>query len=457
MTSWWIRALKSLISFDDGDRLDLFRIFPAFRRFLSARHHYAQLRTASDILFVLVLFSGFFGPQDASRNFSVFLTWGILWPAIVLSWFFVGRMWCGICPFPGLGLFLQRRGLTFSINVPKGLQKFGVYWSVFLLALIIWFETVADLAHWPAGTSYLVLSIVAGSAIMAVFFPGQSWCRHLCPLGRISGAAATLSITEFRADHEKCRGCETFACKKGTSAKGGKDGCPVYLGAVSVQHNLHCLVCGHCLPYCDRDSPRFLLRNPYNELIYNAGRYVTCTYTVPFLIGSQLARFIKEKTVYDRMLSSWSISDPLLFSVLLGFCILVVLMVIRIGNRLFGVTDTDPIIGRLSPMVPILIPMAFTGELVYRMAHFAEGIGDFIPTFGRQFSLAFLETLSFSIPEFPVQVLSAFFMMNGSIAGGYILWRYCLGPFEGLVDLKNFVIIHILLGGALFAYLAVIF
>lgn len=451
---WWVRALKSLISFDDGQRLDLFRIFPAFRRFLAARHHYAQLRTVADLLFVFVLLSGFFGPQDPGRNVAVFLTWGILWPAIVLSWFFVGRMWCGICPFPGLGVFLQRRGWTFAIKVPRLLQKYGVYCSVSLLALIIWFETVAGLNEWPAGTSYLILAIVIGAAIMAVLFPGQAWCRHLCPLGRISGAAATISITEFRADHEKCRGCETFACKKGME---GQRGCPVYLGAVSVQNNLHCLVCGHCLPLCDRDSPRFLFRNPYNELIYNAGRYITCMYTVPFLIGSQFARFIMDKPAYRTLFGSWGIDDPLLFSLLLLLCIAIVLMVIRIGNRLFGVTAEDPIVGRLSPMVPILIPMAFTGELVYRMAHFAEGIGDFLPTFGRQFGIVFLERFFFTIPEFPVQVLSAFFMMNGSIAGGYIVWRYCLGPFEGLLDLKNFIIIHLLLLGTLLGYLLVIF
>lgn len=452
--TWWTRALKSVISFDDGQRLDLFRIFPAFRRFLAARRHYALLRTGGDILFVLVLISGYFGPQDARRNIAVFLTWGILWPGIVLSWFFVGRMWCGICPFPGLGVFLQSRGWTFSLKVPRFLQKYGVYIAVFLLALIIWFETVTGLNEWPAGTSYLVLSIVTGAAVMSILFQGQSWCRHLCPLGRISGAAATISITEFRADHDKCRGCKSVSCKKGSDKRRG---CPVYLGAVSVQNNLHCLVCGHCLPLCDRDSPQFLLRNPYNELIRNAGRYKTCTYTVPFLIGSQIARFMREKPVYNQALDYFALADPLLFSLLLGICIAIVLLVIRLGSKLFGVVDDDPIVGKLSPMVPILIPMAFTGELVYRMAHFAEGVGDFIPTIGRQFGVHILERISFSIPVFPVQVLSAFFMMNGAIAGGYILWRYCLGPFEGFVDLKNFVIIHLLLGGALFSYLLVIF
>ncbi len=451
--NWWKKAIKSLMAFDDREGLDLFRAFPATRRFLATRQHYAQLRTLGDILFVLVVISGFWGPQEANSNFAVFLTWGLLWPSIVLSWFFVGRMWCGICPFPGLGVFLQKKGLSLNLPVPKFLQKYGVYLSVFLLALIIWVEIVAGLNQWPAGTSYLVLSIVGGSALLAVLYPGQAWCRHLCPLGRITGAAATMSITEFRADHNKCKGCKTFACKRGID---DKTGCPVYLGAVSVNHNLHCLVCGHCLPLCDRDSPQLLLRNPYIELIKNQGRYITCTYIVPFLMGSQLARFLREKPDYHRWLEMSTLPDSLVFSLLLVVCSLMVLWVIKMGANLFGVAK-DPICGHLSPMVPILIPMAFTGELVYRMSYFANGVGDFIPTIGRQFGLGYLEQMAFNIPVFPVHILSAFFMLNGAIAGGYILWRFAIVEFEDYITIKSFIGVNLLISLLLVIYLWFIF
>ncbi len=450
--TWWIRGLRSLIS-SESEQLDLFRVFPGFRRFLAARHHYAYIRTISDILFVLVLLSGFLGPQDPERNVAVFLTWGVLWPAIVLSWFFVGRMWCGICPFPGLGVFLQRRGWSLERPVPEFLRRYGVYISVFLLALIIWVEIVADLPEWPRGTSYLVLAIALGSALLAVFYPGQAWCRHLCPLGRISGAAATLAITEFRPDLDRCRGCTTFACRTGT---GDRRGCPVYLGAFNVRHNLHCLVCGHCLTCCDRDSPRFLVRNPYAELIRNKGRYITCSYIVPFLIGSQLGRFLREKQVYAAYLESSGMSDAVAFSLLLLACFALVIGVIRLGSGLFGISE-DPVFGKFSPMIPIFIPMAFTGELVYRLEFFAHGVGDFLPTLGRQTGMNWLTGLAFSIPDFPVQILSAFFMLNGAIAGCYILWRLCMEDFEGLLPLRNFLGLNLLIGLMLLAYLVVIF
>ncbi len=450
--TWWTKALRSVISSEDNEQLDLFKIFPGFRRFLATRQHYAQLRTAGDLLFILVLLSGFLGPSDADRNVSVFLTWGVLWPVIVLSWFFVGRMWCGICPFPGLGLIMQSKGMTLSRPVPKFLRKYGVYSSVFLLALIIWVEIVGGLDDSPQGTSFLILAIVAGSALLAFMYSGQAWCRHLCPLGRISGAAATLSITEFRANHDRCKGCTTFACKKGGN---GKRGCPVYLGAYSVTNNLHCLVCGHCIPNCDRDSPQFLLRNPYSELIRNKGRYITSNYIVPFLISSQLARFFRHKEMYQPFVKFWG-SDAVGFSLLLIMAYAMVLIGIRLGNRCLGHTDAS-LFGRFSPMVPILIPMAFGGELVYRMSHFAAGIGDFIPTLGRQTGIKFLEYCSFVIPDFPIQILSAFFLLNGSVAAAYILWRFCLEDYEGTIKLHNFIALNLLISFFLLAYLFVIF
>ncbi len=53
-------------------------MFPGIRRFLAARHHYAYLRTAGDILFAPVVISGLFGPRDARSNVAVFLSWGLM-------------------------------------------------------------------------------------------------------------------------------------------------------------------------------------------------------------------------------------------------------------------------------------------------------------------------------------------------------------------------------------------
>ncbi|MEW6220589.1 MAG: 4Fe-4S binding protein [Thermodesulfobacteriota bacterium] len=447
----WTKGLRSLIAGEEADRLDLFWVFPGLRRFLAHRRHYATLRTAGDLIFAFVVVVGLLGPQDPRENVAVFMAWGLWWPGVVLSWFFVGRMWCGICPFPGLGVYFQRRGLSLNLPIPGWLQRHGAQASVVLLAAIIWSEVVAGLDRSPAGTSLLILAIIGGALVLGVLFPGQAWCRHLCPLGRITGAAATLSITELRANHDRCRGCTTFACKRGAA---GQRGCPVYLGTYGIQNNLHCLVCGHCLPLCQRDSPQLRLRNPYTELIRNKGRYITCSYIVPFLIGSQLARFFRSEALYTEAMTVLGLPDAVAFSLLLAAAVACVHGLIRLGSRLFGITE-DPAFGRFSPLVPVLLPMAFTGELVYRLGYFASGVGDFLPTLGRQLSLP-LAGLAFRIPDFPVQILSAFFMMNGTIAGFYVLWRFSLEDFEGLVRFGNFLSVHLLVGLLLVAYLLVI-
>ena len=71
--------------------------------------------------------------------------------------------------------------------------------------------------------------------------------------------------------------------------------------------------------------------------------------------------------------------------------------------------------------------------------------------------MPFLEYLSFSIPDFPIQVMSALFMLNGTIAGCYILWRFSLEDFEGLISLGGFIGINILTFLLLTCYILVIF
>ncbi len=376
--------------------VDLFHVFPRLKRFFIRRRLHAGMRTFGDLVFGFIILSGFLGPQDPSRNCALFLSWGVWWPTVVLSWFFLGRMWCGFCPFPGLGRVIQRLGLSRMMKVPRWLQKNGVYWSVVLLALILWAEESTDIRSSPMGTSFLLLSILAGATVCAALFPKQVWCRYLCPMGRIIGVASTLAVTEFRPDHSKCRQCKTFACKRG---KGSYPGCPVFLGAYNVRNNLYCLVCGHCMKACDLDSPQLNLRSPFKELILNKGRFITCSHIIPLLMGSQLARYIYEKGLF----SHWSCPPTVLcrgmeFGLLLTILFVACHLFIRAGSQIFGVTE-DELFGRFSPMVPVVVPFSFGGELALRLKYALEHAPDFLPTVGRQFSLPALLHLRFSIPH----------------------------------------------------------
>ncbi|HMK61824.1 MAG TPA: 4Fe-4S binding protein [Dissulfurispiraceae bacterium] len=432
-------ALSVLFNYKELERMDLFTAFPAVRKFFLDRRNLLRVRSAGDIAFTIIIIMGLFGPQEANRNISLFLAWGIWWTSVVLSWFIVGKFWCGLCPFPGIGRLLQKIGLSLNLEPSPLVRKYGIHVSVFLFAAIIWSESVTEMKSWPMGTALLLLSILAGATILGAIYKGQAWCRHLCPLGKIIGTAATISMLELRPDHNKCRSCKTFTCKKGVD---NAPGCPVYLGAFNIRNNIECLMCGRCVYLCDKDSPRLRLRNPFVELILNKGRYITCSYIIPFLMGSQLARFAQHTSWYERLEAALFASNAAAFSLLLvlGFALFVVIQ--KSGARIFGITE-DPSFGKFSPLVPVLVPFAFTGELVYRMDYFLSNIGDMIPTFGRQFGLD-LDSLYFAVPKPVLYWTGMVTLALGAVSAAYVLYIFNSRDFEGAIEKKRYYMLNAL-------------
>ncbi len=426
-----LRWLQERLDIESGEGIDLFTYFPSIKKFFRERRLHAVIRTIGDIVFTIIILMGLFGPQDPSSNVMLYLSWGLWWPSVVLSWFFVGRMWCGFCPFPGIGRIVQRYGLCLNLKVPDALKKNGVYWSVVLLGVIIWIEESTGMKYLPRATALLILSILGGATICAFLFPKQAWCRYLCPMGRITGVAATLALTEFRPDHSKCKGCTHFGCKRGL---GNYPGCPVYLGAFNVRNNLYCLVCGHCLRACDRDSPQLLLRNPFKELVINKGRFITCSYIIPFLIGSQLARYFFEPFYFKTPVTNLDnmFSNMTSFSLLLLAGFLFAYVLSKLGAHLFGITE-DELFGRFSPMIPVFVPIAFGGELIYRLEYALKNAPNFFPCLGRQFGLPYLSSLTFTLPPWLIPALSLVILLISFIAATYVLREFGLNEFCGMV------------------------
>ena len=424
------RALKIVFDRTPDDTIDLFQVFPSIRRFFERRRLHAVIRTIGDIIFTFIILAGLFGPQDPDRNCTLYMSWGLWWPTIVLSWFFFGRMWCGFCPFPGIGRIVQKFGLCLNMPIPGFLKKNTSYLSVILLALIIWIEESTGIKESPRETALLILSIMAGATIMAFLYPKQAWCRYLCPMGRLLGVGSTLSLMEFRSDFEKCKTCKTFACKKGIQGKGG---CPVFLGAFNVKNNLDCLICGHCLSLCDKGSPMLNLRSPFKELLMNKGRFVTCSFIIPFLMGSQIVRFL-ESSNYSLVLQRdfGSANTMVIYSGLLLVAFFYMHFIIKTGAVFFGHTE-DELFGKFSPMVPILIPMAFSGELAYRLDYAIAGAPEFFPVVGRQFGIDSFLDWTFGIPPWIFAFLNCFMTVSAVAACCYLLYRFVKDEFEGLI------------------------
>jgi len=431
------KALRILFSFNLFERLNLFEAFPWLKRFFMHRRNLLLVRTLGDIAFAGIIISGLFGPQDSQRNVALFLAWGIWWTGVVLSWFFVGKLWCGFCPFPGLGRMLQKLGVGSRRPVPGWLRKHGSTLSLILLGCIIWAEAITGMRTSPFATALLLLSILAGATVFGALFQGQAWCRFLCPMGKIIGSAATISLLEFRPDAMRCRKCTTFACRKG---KDGKLGCPVYLGAFNVRDSVDCLVCGRCVATCDQDSPRLNLRNPFSEMLLNRGRSLAYRYIIPFLLGSQLARFAQEKNWYEHLTPYIGGSHILTFTVLLGIGYAFFWLVIRMGSRLLPCNTR---VGQVSTMAAVFIPIGFTGELMYRLEYFLKTAGSFLPTWGRQFGFD-MNNLGFTVSDSTVQTACLTVLILGTISSCTTTFLLNRAEFHGTLPLYHSFLLSLL-------------
>lgn len=443
--------LRILFLFDPAARLDLFQAFPAIRRFFSHRPNIAILRTFGDIAFSGLIILGIFGPQDPERNITLFLAWGFWWTGVVLSWFFVGKLWCGVCPFLGIGRLLQKIGLSLNLDPPHTLRRYFIHIAVLLFAAIIWAEAVTDLKHSPLGTALLLLSILAGATLMAVLFKHQAWCRYICPLGKIIGAGATMSMIELRASQETCRTCRKTACKKG---RPGLRGCPVYLGAHNVRNSLDCLLCGRCVLLCEKDSPRLLLRNPFVELVAARGRELASILIIPFLAGSQWARFIQESDWYPAIAQSIGVPPAITFTVLLLLCFFAFIGLISLGNRLLGMKKTRlPL--QSSPMIPVLTPLALSGELIYRLDYLLTGAGTFPAVLAGQFNLP-TAALSFATPPWLFTGLSLLLLVLGGLGSLYVISLFQRSKSTPLPDARSRQMLRLMVVGVAFIYLLLI-
>ncbi len=257
-------------------RLNLLNKYPKLRYFLRSDWFPDKINYGFTFTFfafiVLVLF---IAPQNRESNFALNLFWAWWWPAILISFPFVGRLWCAVCPFMIYGEITQKLSL---ILFPRQLKKWprnaaeewGGWFLFGLFALILLWEELWDLENTAYLSAWLLLLITAGAMICSAIFERRFWCRYLCPIGGMNGLFAKLSMTELRAQQGTCSAeCTTYQCYKGGVAKGeGQEtnGCPLYSHPAQLTENRDCVLCMTCLKACPHRSVEFNLRPPGIEL-----------------------------------------------------------------------------------------------------------------------------------------------------------------------------------------------
>ncbi|MGK7910157.1 MAG: sigma 54-interacting transcriptional regulator [Synechococcus sp.] len=257
-------------------RLNLLNRYPQFRQFLRSPWWPDLINTWLVMpIFAAVVVLLFWGPQTRDRNIALNLFWAWWWPLILLTFPFVGRLWCSVCPFmiygevvQKLSLWLWPRQLASWPRQPA--EKYGGWFLFGLFAAIYLWEELWNLENTAYLSSWLLLLITGGAIVCSAIFERRFWCRYLCPIGGMNGLFAKLSMTELRAQRGICSAeCTTYQCYKGGPEKGEGQatvGCPLYSHPAQMVDNKDCVLCMTCLKACPHRSVEFNLRPPGVEL-----------------------------------------------------------------------------------------------------------------------------------------------------------------------------------------------
>ncbi len=183
----------------------------------------------------------------AESNFTLVFVW-IFWGTVApISMVMIGRYWCSMCPFQLIGNFVSRR-FGKGKPIPRFFRHYGFWIALILFVVIVWFEHAVDIFTSPILTLVLLVPVLLGAIVGALFFRNiEWWCHGLCPLLPIARNYSMMSSLEVRATPSTCSQCSVKTCYLD-----GDDtyGCPVGLYPRTLDSMQDCIACGECFKSC---------------------------------------------------------------------------------------------------------------------------------------------------------------------------------------------------------------
>jgi hypothetical protein len=208
-------------SSNESMRRRLLYDFPVLRKIIQSPWVFDHtLRYIVTPAFVLTLAALFLGPQTRDHNTALTYFWAGWWPAVMLSYPFLGRIWCSICPFMAVGNLAQETVTHFGVELkkwPKWVSTIGAGFAFGLFFAILMWEELWNLPQNGTLSAYLLLLITSGAVFNSVQFENRMWCRYLCPIGAMCRVFGTVSLLEVRSWKANCEGCTNAQCLKGKS------------------------------------------------------------------------------------------------------------------------------------------------------------------------------------------------------------------------------------------------
>jgi len=274
-----------------GWRVDLTRN-PLLGRLLRWRGFQPFLMLILLFGFVLALLTSFFGTPVGSKNFAIVYVWIVWWALLkVVLVPLTGRLWCTICPIPGPGEWLQRRGIL--VKRPGKPWTLGKKWprklanawpqNASLLGVMLFSPIILTV---PLASGIVLLAFILLAVVLSLVFERRSFCRYVCPVGGFIGLYSTVAPLELRVkDREVCRQHKAKECYFGSETG---HGCPWQVQPWRLERNVHCGLCTECLKTCPKDNVAVNARPFGSDLFVKSGRCLSEAYTALVMLTSVL-------------------------------------------------------------------------------------------------------------------------------------------------------------------------
>lgn len=276
-------------------KFDLFRI-RMIKWFVKLRSF--QFITVWPVLlvFMVIVFTGFYGTQSGNKNFGLLAVWIVWWSALMVVMVPIGgRIWCAICPIPSFGEWLSRgafvrkgdKGLCLNKRWPKRLDNIWLQNISFLIVA----SFMGILITRPWATALMLFVLILLAIVMHIVFERRAFCRYVCPVSGFVGLYSNFSMLELRvkdrdvciehvADEKRVRSAvlqtearseeegrvrrhEASMEHAGVDCYAGNDkgyGCPWFEFPKNLDRNAYCGLCMECVKTCPRDNIALNLR-----------------------------------------------------------------------------------------------------------------------------------------------------------------------------------------------------
>lgn len=245
---------------------------PLLKRILKSRWPQWLLVALMLGFFVLAILAGLFGTPAGNYNFGIVFVWIVWWALLMLMLVpLFGRLWCGVCPIPAPGEWLQRRSLVAPAHGGK-LFTLGKKWPKRFRN--IWLQNIGFLGvalfstvilTTPLVSALVLLGFVLVAIATSLVFERRAFCRYLCPVGGFIGLYSQVAPVELRVkDRDVCASHRDKTCYTG-SADGY--GCPWLVFPGNLTSNTYCGLCTECLKTCSLDNVAIYLRQPGKDLV----------------------------------------------------------------------------------------------------------------------------------------------------------------------------------------------